>query len=119
YRSWICVTHQYVCFDRRPCISRGEDRVQVSWARRRAASSPKVQLWRPIVSDSLATAGGPAMKSIRLNIRALAFDGKTPLPAGGRITYNSSTKSHELGGSPLAKYGLLRMKDLIDHDVIA
>jgi len=59
------------------------------------------------------------MKSIRLNIRALAFDGKTPLPAGGRITYNSSTHCHELGGGPLAKYGLLRMKDLIDHDVIA
>jgi hypothetical protein len=57
------------------------------------------------------------MKSMRLNIRALAFDGKTPLSSNGRIAYNSKTASHDLvsGG----KLGLLRMTDLVAHKVIA
>lgn len=60
------------------------------------------------------------MKSIRLNIRAHAFDGKTPLPSGGRITYNSQTRSHDIGASgALTKYGVLRMSDLVEHELIA
>lgn len=62
------------------------------------------------------------MKSIRLNIRALAFDGKTPIPAGARIIYNSSAGSHDLVGSSsglIGKFGVLRMKDLVAHGLIA
>jgi hypothetical protein len=62
------------------------------------------------------------MKSIRLNIRALAFDGKTSLPSAGRIVYNSKTNSHDVtgsGGASLAKFGVLRMRDLVVHEVIA
>lgn len=62
------------------------------------------------------------MKSIRLNIRALSFDGKTPLSSSDRITYNLIAGSHDLvghSGSPLGKFGLLRMSDLVAHEVIA
>lgn len=61
------------------------------------------------------------MKSIRLNIRATTFDGKTPLPSSGRISYNPSSASHDIGqgGSPLGRFGVLRMADLVEHGVIA
>jgi hypothetical protein len=62
------------------------------------------------------------MKSIRLNIRALAFDGNTSLPSSRRINYNSEADAHELagsGGSPLGKLGVLRMTDLIALEVIS
>ena len=62
------------------------------------------------------------MKSIRLNIRALVFDGKTSLPSSERITYNSRTRSHDVQGqrgSALSKFGLLRMSDLVAHGVLA
>jgi hypothetical protein len=59
---------------------------------------------------------------LRLNIRALAFDGKTPLPSNERIIHNAKTASHDLVGrlgSALSKIGVLRMSDLVAHDVIA
>lgn len=61
------------------------------------------------------------MKSIRLDIRALAFDGKTPLPSNQRIACNSKPASHCVvgGGSALPKFGVLRMSDLVAHEVIA
>jgi hypothetical protein len=62
------------------------------------------------------------MKSLRLNIRALSFDGKTPLSSNGRITYNSKTDGHDLiaqSSSSLGKFGLLRMSDLVAQKVIA
>lgn len=62
------------------------------------------------------------MKSIRLNIRALAFDGKTSLPSSGRLNYNSEADAYALvgsGGSPLGKFGVLHMRDLIALEVIS
>jgi hypothetical protein len=61
------------------------------------------------------------MKSLRLNIRALAFDGTTPLPSNAQTTYNSKTASHYVvgGGGALRKFGVLRMSDLVARDVIA
>lgn len=62
------------------------------------------------------------MKSIRLNIRANAFDGKTPIPSSARIVDNSTTMSHDLfgqGAQGLGKFGVLRMTDLVGHQVIA
>jgi hypothetical protein len=62
------------------------------------------------------------MKSIRLSIRALVLDGKTSLPSGFRIRYNSKADTHELtgsGGGPLGKFGVLHMRDLIAQEVIA
>lgn len=61
------------------------------------------------------------MKSIRLNIRALAFDGTTPLPSNQQIAYNRKTGSHcVIGGrNALGKFGVLRMSDLVAHEVIA
>jgi hypothetical protein len=60
------------------------------------------------------------MKSIRLDIRALAFDGKTLLPSNQRITHNPKPVSHCVigGGSALNKFGVLRMSDLVEHEVI-
>jgi hypothetical protein len=59
------------------------------------------------------------MKSMRLNIRALAFDGKTPLSSNERITYNSKMASHcVVGSGALRKFGVLRMSDLVKHEVI-
>lgn len=62
------------------------------------------------------------MKSIRLNIRANAFDGKTAIPSSARVTYNSTTASHDLlgqGTQALGKFGVLRMTDLVGSQVIA
>jgi hypothetical protein len=61
------------------------------------------------------------MKPIRLNIRALALDGKTPLSASAQITYDAQMDSHALaaqGGGPFAKIGVLRMRDLVAHGLI-
>ena len=61
------------------------------------------------------------MKSIRLNIRARSFDAKEPIPSSGRITQSSTVGSYDLvgqGSSPLTKLGLLRMRDLVAHDLI-
>lgn len=62
------------------------------------------------------------MKSIRLNIRALGFDGNTSIPSSGRIIYNPKTNSHDLfgaDGGPLRKLGVLGMQDLVDQALIA
>ncbi|HVH98117.1 MAG TPA: hypothetical protein VM869_05395, partial [Enhygromyxa sp.] len=61
------------------------------------------------------------MKSIALNIRALVFDGQTPPPADARIVYNAKSDSHDLvgfAGNSLGKIGLLRMRDLLAHELI-
>ena len=60
------------------------------------------------------------MKSLRLNIRALAFDGKTPLPSKQQITSNSKAPDlYVVGGSnALSKFGVLRMSDLVAREVI-